>query len=401
MTDLATDIIAARRTRALDSLGAIVMPEFRGTPGWEFTPIDTLDLDRFAPAPGGAGAGPMSLDVAIVPGEADPVADAPVVMPLALAAERLPGVVERHLGSLVEPDSPFSARNDAYWTDGALVYVPRHVTVEEPIVLTNVLAQDGSALHWRTLVVLDEGAEATVFDQTVGGSADEGLVNGVVELVVGENATLRYVGVQDVSERTWVFGNERATVQRDGTLDWVTLGFGGANGKIFLETTLAEPGSSARVTGGYALHGRQHLDFDTRQEHAAPDTVSDLAYRGILADRGSAVWRGMIKVDPDAQRVDAFQESRNLLVSKKAHADAIPGLEILANDVRCTHAAAIAQIDPEQLFYLRSRGLSDERARRLVIEGFLGALLERFDEGPLRDALAAALDRRLGVLLGD
>lgn len=401
MTDLATDIIAARRTRALDSLGAIVMPEFRGTPGWEFTPIDTLDLDRFAPAPGGAGAGPMSLDVAIVPGEADPVADAPVVMPLALAAERLPGVVERHLGSLVEPDSPFSARNDAYWTDGALVYVPRHVTVEEPIVLTNVLAQDGSALHWRTLVVLDEGAEATVFDQTVGGSADEGLVNGVVELVVGENATLRYVGVQDVSERTWVFGNERATVQRDGTLDWVTLGFGGANGKIFLETTLAEPGSSARVTGGYALHGRQHLDFDTRQEHAAPDTVSDLAYRGILADRASAVWRGMIKVDPDAQRVDAFQESRNLLVSKKAHADAIPGLEILANDVRCTHAAAIAQIDPEQLFYLRSRGLSDERARRLVIEGFLGALLERFDEGPLRDALAAALDRRLGVLLGD
>jgi len=401
MTDLATDIIAARRTRALDSLGAIVMPEFRGTPGWEFTPIDTLDLDRFAPAPGGAGAGPMSLDVAIVPGEADPVADAPVVMPLALAAERLPGVVERHLGSLVEPDSPFSARNDAYWTDGALVYVPRHVTVEEPIVLTNVLAQDGSALHWRTLVVLEEGAEATVFDQTVGGGADEGLVNGVVELVVGENATLRYVGVQDVSERTWVFGNERATVLRDGTLDWVTLGFGGANGKIFLETTLAEPGSSARVTGGYALHGRQHLDFDTRQEHAAPDTVSDLAYRGILADRGSAVWRGMIKVDPDAQRVDAFQESRNLLVSKKAHADAIPGLEILANDVRCTHAAAIAQIDPEQLFYLRSRGLSDERARRLVIEGFLGALLERFDEGPLRDALAAALDRRLGILLGD
>ncbi|MEZ5123869.1 MAG: SufD family Fe-S cluster assembly protein [Solirubrobacterales bacterium] len=164
---------------------------------------------------------------------------------------------------------------------------------------------------------------------------------------------------------------------------------------------MAEPGSSARVTGGYALHGRQHLDFDTRQEHAAPDTVSDLAYRGILADRGSAVWRGMIKVDPDAQRVDAFQESRNLLVSKKAHADAIPGLEILANDVRCTHAAAIAQIDPEQLFYLRSRGLSDERARRLVIEGFLGALLERFDEGPLRDALAAALDRRLAVLLGD
>ena len=115
------------------------------------------------------------------------------------------------------------------------------------------------------------------------------------------------------------------------------------------------------MTGAYASRGRQHLDFDTLQEHAAPDTTSDLAFRGILADRSSAVWRGMIKVDPGAQRTDAFQESRNLLLSKRAHADAIPGLEILANDVRCTHAAAIAQIDREQLFYLRSHGLPERR----------------------------------------
>ena len=156
------------------------------------------------------GDGLLSLGDAIVPGDADPVADAPVVLPLAMAAERLPAVVERHLGSLVGPDSPFSARNDAHWTDGALVYVPRNVVVEEPIVLTNVHEQAGSALHWRTLVVLDEGAEATIFDQTVSASDGEGLVNGVVELIVGENATLRYVGVQDLNEKTWVFGNERA-----------------------------------------------------------------------------------------------------------------------------------------------------------------------------------------------
>jgi Fe-S cluster assembly protein SufD len=401
MTEIATDIIGARRTRALDSLGEIVMPAFRGTSGWEFTPIDKLDLDSFDPAPAGEGEGVLSVGAAIVPGDADPVDGAPVVMPLALAADRLPNIVERHLGSLVEPDSPFSARNDAHWTDGALVYVPRNVIVEEPIVVTNVHEQAGSALHWRTLVVLDEGAEATVFDQTVSAGDGEGLVNGVVELIVGENATLRYVGVQDVNEKTWVFGNERAMILRDGTLDWVTLGFGGANGKVFLETTLAERGASARVTGGYATRGRQHLDFDTRQEHAAPDTVSDLAFRGILGDRSSAVWRGMIKVDPGAQRIDAFQECRNLLVSKKAHADAIPGLEILANDVRCTHAAAIAQIDPEQVFYLRSRGLDEDDAKRLVVEGFLGALLERFPEGSLRDALGLALDHRLAVVLGD
>ena len=167
-----------------------------------------------------------------------------------------------------------------------------------------------------------------------------------------------------------------------------------------METKLAGQGAAARVTGAYATRGRQHVDFDTLQEHAAPNTTSDLAFRGILDGRSSAVWRGMIKVDPGAQQTDAFQESRNLLLGKKAHADAIPGLEILANDVRCTHAAAIAQIDPEQLFYLRSRGLPEPQAERLVVEGFLEAIVERFEEGPVRDAVAAALERRLELVLG-
>ena len=138
-----------------------------------------------------------------------------------------------------------------------------------------------------------------------------------------------------------------------------------------METRLAGEGAEARVTGAYATHGRQHIDFDTTQEHAAPNTTSDLAFRGVLQGRSSAVWKGNIIVDPGAQKTDAFQESRNLLISKRAHADAIPGLEIQANDVRCTHAAAVAQVDPEQLFYLRSHGLPEAEAKRLVIEGFL------------------------------
>ena len=141
-----------------------------------------------------------------------------------------------------------------------------------------------------------------------------------------------------------------------------------------METKLAGAGSSARVTGAYAGRRRQHLDFDTTQEHAAEHTTSDLAFRGVLADRATAVWRGMIRVDPGAQHTDAFQESRNLLLSNRAHADAIPGLEIEADDVRCTHAAAVAQVDPEQLYYLRSRGLPEPQAKRLVIDGFLQEL---------------------------
>ena len=166
-----------------------------------------------------------------------------------------------------------------------------------------------------------------------------------------------------------------------------------------METQLAGEGSSAKVTGAYAGHGRQHLDFDTTQEHAAAHTTSDLAFRGVLEGRSTAVWRGMIKVDPGAQQTDAFQESRNLLLSKRAHADAIPGLEILANDVRCTHAAAIAQIDKDQLFYLRTRGLREPVATRLVIEGFMEELVERFEEGPIREALAGALERRMSQVL--
>jgi len=166
-----------------------------------------------------------------------------------------------------------------------------------------------------------------------------------------------------------------------------------------METKLAGRGAGARVTGAYVTDGRQHIDYDTTQEHAAEDTTSDLAFRGVLAERATAVWRGMIRVDPGAQRTDAFQESRNLLLSTDAHADAIPGLEIEADDVRCTHAAAIAQVDAEQLYYLRSHGLDDANAKRLVIEGFLQELVERAHEGPIREALRDELERRLGRLL--
>ena len=249
-------------------------------------------------------------------------------------------------------------------------------------------------------MVLEEEAEAEVWEQYLSGSPDgETMLDTVVELVVGQNARLRFVCAQDMNERSWIFGSLRAEVARDGYLDWVIAGFGSARGKVRVETLLAGDGAEAKVTGAYAPHARQHIDFDTTQEHGAPNTTSDLAFRGILADRSTAVWRGMIKVDPGAQRTDAFQECRNLLLSKRAHADAIPGLEILANDVRCTHAAAIAQIDKEQLFYLRSRGLSEASATRLVIEGFMAELVERFKEGAIRDAMAAALERRLARLL--
>ncbi len=403
-TDIAEpEFLSQRRSRFAAAVADLPLPAFRGTTGWEFTPIDTLDLDAFPVAPSGdiaTVAEPLfTFEGGVGVDDAEAVSEGPVVLPLAVAAERHPDLVEKYLGAVAH-DSPFTARNDAHWTDGSFVYVPRNVTVDAPILL-GAVHESGSALHHRTLVVLEEGAEAEVWDQTLSADPDgEGLVNGVVELVVGPAARLRYVGAQDLSEKTWVLGAQRATVDRDASLDWITLGFGSGNGKVFLETEMVGPGAHAKVTGAYATEGRQHLDFDTLQTHAAPNCVSDLAFRGIVTGRSSAVWRGMIKVDEGAQQTDGFQECRNLLIGKKAHADAIPGLEILANDVRCTHAAAIAQVDPDQIFYLRSRGLDDTAAHRLVIEGFLQALVERFEGGPMHDAVADALDRRLQRVLG-
>jgi Fe-S cluster assembly protein SufD len=309
-------------------------------------------------------------------------------------------LVERYLGTVVPSDDVFVARNDAGFRGGAFVYVPPGVALETPILLSAIHAATATELDRRTLIVIGEGAQAEVWEQQLSEGAEvEGVFNTVVELVVDSAARLRFVAAQALSERTWIFGTHRAEVGRDASLDWVALGFGSRGGRVRMETKLAGEGSEARVTGAYAPHARQHIDFDTTQEHAAPNTTSDLAFRGVLQGRATAVWKGNIIVDPGAQKTDAFQESRNLLISKRAHADAIPGLEIQANDVRCTHAAAVAQVDPEQLFYLRSHGLAEDAAKRLVIEGFLSALVERFEEGPVREHLASALERRLAVIL--
>jgi Fe-S cluster assembly protein SufD len=403
----------------LAEMATLDLPQFKGRAGWEFTGLGDFTLEAWEPAPADGTAFDAThlleppagaIELVQVDGASTDGSDIQTtsssgtsagvkVMPLSDARERHPELVGPHLGTIVRDVDAFTALNERGWEGGAFVHVPAGVVVDAPILLTAVTAMPGTILNRRVLIVLEEGAEAEVWEQYLSGSADATVLNTVVELRVGQNAKLRYVCGQELNERSWIFGAQRAEVARDGALDWVALGFGSARGKVRMETLLAGPGADAKVTGAYAPHARQHVDFDTTQEHGAPNTTSDLAFRGILADRSSAVWRGMIKVDPGAQQTDAFQVCRNLLLSKRAHADAIPGLEILANDVRCTHAAAVAQIDKEQLFYLRSRGLDRATSTRLVIEGFMAELVQRFEEGPMREALAAALEKRLHTLL--
>lgn len=402
--------LSDRRAAAADRVRAIELPVFRGRLGWEHTSLEDLDL-ALPVAAGGqpadardvpeAAGGAITLtqvgDRVEIAGEAP---DGVTVTTLDEAASTHAEIVERHYGTMSDEEDPFVARNEATWTGGAFVHVARGAQVTEPIVLRVHQQAAGLQQAFRVLVVVEDGASAEVRELWDSGpEGGDGLLLPVSEIIVGADAHLRYLSVQELDERMWVLGSTRASVGRSGTIDWAVLGFGGGAGRVQLDTTLEGEGSEARVTGAYATRGRQQMDYETRQVHAAPNTNSDLAFRGILAGRSHAVWSGMIEVLPGAQKIDAFQESRNLLVSKKAHADAIPGLEILADDVRCTHAAAVAPLDRDQLFYLESRGLREQEAKRLMIEGFLTATVQRLGEGEFGELVAGAIDRRLETVL--
>ncbi len=389
---MADSVNPAPGTDAPLATATIELPSFKGRPGWEFTDISGLDLAAYErELPSGSPAGE------------------PLFHGLAAADQLPPGVTVTSLdeapaalGSLLSTsDDVFVELCEAGPRVGTFLHVAKGVIVDRPILLSAVQEHGGTLVNQRTLILVEEGAQVEVWEQFLSGSPEQdGVFNVVTELIVSDAAKLRYVCGQALSEQSWIFGAQRAEVGRDASLDWVALGFGSSRGHVRMETRLAGEGAEARVTGAYATHGSQHIDFDTTQEHAAPHTTSDLAFRGVLQDRSSAVWKGNIIVDPGAQKTDAFQDSRNLLLSKRAHADAIPGLEIQANDVRCTHAAAVAQVDAEQLFYLRSHGLPEAEAKQLVIEGFLSALVERFEPGPVREVLAEVLEQRLALILG-
>jgi Fe-S cluster assembly protein SufD len=300
------------------------------------------------------------------------------------------------LGELIGPDEKFAAHNAARWEHGLLVHVPKGVVLEQPLYVRIANPADGAASFWRLLVIAEQESRFTVIEEYASGSPEvTGYSNAVVELFVGQAAKVEYVSLQNLARETWHFASHRARVERDAELDWVAGGFGSKKGKVRIENDLAGQGATSRVTGAYFADGEQHLDYDTLQEHLAPSTTSDFAFKGALRDTATAVWRGMIRVEPEAQKTNAYQENRNLLLSPKAHADSIPGLEIRANDVRCTHGATVGQVDRDQLFYLMARGLTRAEAERLIVRGFFTDVLDRIELEPVREALGEALEARI------
>jgi Fe-S cluster assembly protein SufD len=292
-------------------------------------------------------------------------------------------------------DGKFAALHGAFWRGGTFLYVPIGVEVEAPFHSAFWTSAGKSYSH--TLVVLEQGAKATLVDEYGSEpSREQALHNGAVELLVGEGSHLVYAALQDFSTNVWQFNHERGRVGRDGHLDWVSSVMGTRLVKNFQTVELDGRGSSARMSGLFFGDKRQHFDLDTQQNHNAPDTTSDLLYKGALKDKARSVWQGIIKALPDSQRIDGFQANRNLLLSKTARADSIPGLEIEADDVRCTHASTIGNIDQEQIFYLMTRGITTKAAEQMVVEGFFAPVLERIPVEGIRERLAARIIDKVG-----
>jgi Fe-S cluster assembly protein SufD len=366
---------------------------------WRFTNLKGFDPDAFAQ--NGSGSDPLSrrdsmLDVDI--------AGLATVTEDGVEIERVPDGItfepldEAHprLHELVGADEKFAAHNAALWQHGLLVHVPRGVELEQPLYVRVANSVEDGALFWRLLVVAEAQSRFTLIEEYASASTKlPSYVNAAVELFVEQGAKLEYVSLQNTSRQTWHFATHHARVERDAELDWVAGGFGSRKGKIRIQNDLAGPGATSRVTGAYFADGTQHLDYDTFQEHIAPHTTSDFAFKGVLREEATVVWRGMIRVEKDAQRTNAYQENRNLLLSPQAHADSIPGLEILANDVRCTHGATLAQVDRDQLFYAMARGLTRADAERLIVRGFFQDVLDRIELDAVREALAEALEARI------
>jgi Fe-S cluster assembly protein SufD len=384
------------RTEQLERYQALPLPTTRDE-HWRFTDLAGFDPDSWSADGATEIAAPPSLLELDVDGVAH-VGEAALEIVSAPEGIRFEPLPDDHelLYSLVGWDEKFAAHNAALWRNGLLVHVPRGVVLDKPLYVRVANSVEGGSLFWRLLVVAEPESRFTLIEEYASSSPDLGAyTNAAVEIVVGQAAKVEYVSVQNLSRETWHFASHHARVEQDAELDWVTGGFGSAKGKVRIQNDLAGPGATSRVTGAYFADGTQHLDYDTFQEHMAPSTTSDFAFKGALRDTARAVWRGMIRVEEGAQKTNAYQENRNLLLSKEAHADSIPGLEIMANDVRCTHGATLGQVDRDQLFYLMTRGLTRAEAERLIVRGFFQDVLDRVELEPVREALASALEARI------
>ncbi len=313
------------------------------------------------------------------------------------AVQKYGDLVEPHLlTTAVRPaDGKFAALHAALWDHGVFVHVPRNVVATAPIHVVSYQTQAGASLG-HVLVVVEENAQATM--QVEYASTDlpqQSAYIGATELIVGDAANLRYVSLQDWNRETFEFSHQRGMVGRDAQLDWVNGVMGSRLTKAFIEVDAVGRGANARVSGFFFADRDQFFDLDTQQNHNAPLTYTDLLFKGAARDNARTLWQGMIKSLPQMQQIDGYQVCRNLMLSDAARMDSIPGLEIEADDVACSHAATFGTLEEEPIFYLMSRGITRPQAELMIIEGFFDELLQRVPFERVRQRLMDEIEAKI------
>ena len=308
------------------------------------------------------------------------------------------GLLEQLLATEILPpeDGKFQALNAALWTDGLLLYVPRDVKLDLPVRVTRWLSHAGSAVFARTLIVAEPGSQVSYVEELLSKDFDQRtFVSSAVEVIARDGAQVQFVSIQRLGRGVFCQSAQRTLAHRDSRLDTLNVSLGASVTRLDLNARLLGAGAHSELLGLYFGDEDQHFDHNTSQDHVAPDTGSDLLYKGALDDRAQAAFRGIIRVHPEAQRTDAYQTNRNLLLSDECRANSLPNLEIQADDVRCSHGATVGQLDSEALFYLLSRGLSQEHAERLIVLGFLGDVMARLPLGGVVEKVTRAIERKL------
>jgi Fe-S cluster assembly protein SufD len=314
------------------------------------------------------------------------------------AIDSHPEILKDHLATEALPaeSGKFEALNASLWTDGVLLYVPQGVRLDLPIRVTRWISQPGVAVFSRTLIIADPGSQVSLVDEILSEDlGEQTLVCDAVEVLARDGAQVQYVSLQRLGRGVFYQASQRTLAQRDSTLDTLNVSMGASTSRVDLNAQLLGPGANSDMLGLYFGDDSQHFDHNTSQDHVAPNTSSDLLYKGALDNESRSVFRGIIKVHPKAQKTDAYQTNRNLLLSDDARADSLPNLEIQADDVRCSHGATVGQLDAESRFYLMSRGLTREQAERLVVLGFLGEVLSRLPLGGVVEKVTNVIEEKL------
>lgn len=308
-------------------------------------------------------------------------------------------LLERYLATQALPPEigKFQALNAALWTDGVVLHVPKNVQLELPIRATRWASQSGAAYFSRALIIAEQHSQVSFVDEILSEDFEKQTLHSTaVELIAKDGAQVQYVSVQRMGKGAFYLSQQRTLANRDSTLDTLNVNLGASIARVDLNAQLLGPGANSDMLGLYFGDVDQHFDHATSQDHIAPNTTSDLLYKGALDDSARAVFRGIIKVHPGAQRTDAYQTNRNLLLSSESQATSQPNLEIEADDVKCSHGATVGHLDDEALFYLMSRGLPRERAERLVVMGFLGEVMSRLPLGGVIEKVSDAIAKKLG-----